>query len=1065
MDCNSPSVKTNKARIFISYSHRGNGPKWKAALVNALQVFERHHLLDVWEDGKIRVSSFWDDDIKQAMSNARLAVVLLTKEALESEYILNTEFPFLRERQQRDKLPVYPVVCEACNWKDYDWLRATQAPNESNPLSQLSEAAQNRVFRKLATDIAGELSHATLAELPKPDHLLSTDHVYLDKFPLTHGGGQSEKLIGREQELALLDLAFAQPQTAIISLIAWGGVGKTMLVQHWLQRLQREGWFSARRVYAWSFYSQGTKEDRQVSEDAFLAHALAWFGVQCEPTLSPWNKGKILADAVVRERTLLILDGIEPLQYPPGPMGGRLRIPGVQGLLKQLARKTNSEKSETQNTKHEPDSGLCLVTTREPLTDLADFERRPDVAWGSVLRVDLVNLTEEAGAALLHYAGAKRAGAAEIEADDTELIAASREVDGHALTLNLLGRFLARSHGGDIRRRNLVKFEEADRREQGGTTFKMLAAFENWFANEGDVEARALTILRLLGLFDRPADAGCMSALRKPPAIAGLTEPLFTVKRDLNTRQITEQPLSDKAWNDATHFLSDFGLIVIQTDADKREQLLDCHPLIREHFASQLCSQKLTSWRYSHDRLFEHLKNSVPEYPNSLDNLLPLYQSVLHGCAAGRGQEACEQVFFKRIRRQNRGYSWRNYGTIGSDYSALATFFTCSPEQFVDVQNLFAEGIRKQWQEWLFNEIAFMLRMLGRIHEALVYLSTSCADFSAGWGLEEAVRAANLAELFAISGSLDHASSHGELALDLAEASRNWFEMMDDLTIFADIQNKRGHSQISSKLFQMAEETLIANQRRYPQLYSFPGARLCDFLMTRAEVVAWKHFVLTNSPFHSDFAVADDVVSECRDVEERAEQSLVLLQTLQPDVTRAKDISLPGTYETPQLTKSLPPEGYDMGFDKRQIAFDRLAMGRVGLLWLILGIKGRPEAEIAEYAQFNINAAVAKLQQANASELLPTALLTRAWLRFLRENTVGASVDLDEAWDIAERGPMRLHMADIHLYRARLFFREKPYPWKSPQDDLAAAEKLINECDYHRRDEELADAKHAILGE
>ena len=77
--------------------------------------------------------------------------------------------------------------------------------------------------------------------------------------------------------------------------------GKTMLVQQWLQRLHREGWFGVRRVYAWSFYSQGTKEDRQASEDSFLAHALDWFGVQCEPTLSPWDKGRLLADAVVQD--------------------------------------------------------------------------------------------------------------------------------------------------------------------------------------------------------------------------------------------------------------------------------------------------------------------------------------------------------------------------------------------------------------------------------------------------------------------------------------------------------------------------------------------------------------------------------------------------------------------------------------------------------------------------------------------------------------------------------------------------------------------------------------------
>ena len=59
---------------------------------------------------------------------------------------------------------------------------------------------------------------------------------------------------------------------------------------------------------------------------------------------------------------------------------------------------------------------------------------------------------------------------------------------------------------------------------------------------------------------------------------------------------------------------------------------------------------------------------------------------------------------------------------------------------------------------------------------------------------------------------------------------------------------------------------------------------------------------------------------------------------------------------------------------------------------------------------------------------------------------------------------MRLHLADIHLTRVRLFGRQKEergiknYPWESPP-----AEKLIHACGCHRRDEELADAKQAIL--
>jgi hypothetical protein len=71
---------TSQSRIFISYSHRGNGPAWKAALLRALHVFERHHLLDDWQDGKIRNRSIWNDDIQQAMTSAQLAVALLTKE-------------------------------------------------------------------------------------------------------------------------------------------------------------------------------------------------------------------------------------------------------------------------------------------------------------------------------------------------------------------------------------------------------------------------------------------------------------------------------------------------------------------------------------------------------------------------------------------------------------------------------------------------------------------------------------------------------------------------------------------------------------------------------------------------------------------------------------------------------------------------------------------------------------------------------------------------------------------------------------------------------------------------
>jgi tetratricopeptide (TPR) repeat protein len=1061
----------SNARIFISYSHRGEGPQWKSALLRSLHVFEQQHLLDVWQDGKIRDSSFWDDDIKQAMGNARVAVLLITKEALESEYILNTEFPFLRDRQQHDKVPVFPLICEECDWRAHDWLRATQAPNESNPLSQLSEAAQDSIFRQLATNIADALSRVALADLPKPDQPLPHDHLYLDKFPLTRTSGQrEEKLIGREQELALLDLAFAQPHTAIVSLVAWGGVGKTMLVQHWLQRLQREGWFGARRVYAWSFYSQGTKEDRQASEDSFLAHALEWFGVQCEPTLSPWDKGRLLADAVARERTLLILDGIEPLQYPPGPMGGQLRAPGVQSLLKQLARKAN-------DTDH---CGLCLVTTREPLTDLADFQRREGSPWGSVLRVDLGNLTDEAGAALLHHAGANRAGAAEIRPDDKELLAAGREVDGHALTLNLLGRFLARAHGGDIRRRDLVKFEEADRKEQGGTTFKMLAAFENWFARSGDFGARQLAVLRMLGLFDRPADPGCTFALRKAPAIDGLTAPLFQTKRDSLPIRIcrgllrkgSDQPIPDEDWNTTVSFLADFGLVGIseydlkpisgfsQQRAEEKiasaesgstspldflarsllnepdvivvpelangqaATALDAHPLIREYFGNRLRDASPNAWREGHQRLYKRLTTAVPYWPQGLDGFQSLYHAVRHGCDAGLQSEACAAVFFARITRGEEYFSTKKLGAFGTDLTALASFFE---EPWRETSALMHWKLRASLQ----NLAGHRLRALNRLSEATEALQAGCFLLvqHQEWGAA-APCLDSLVEVDLALGQVSDAVRDAQDSVLFADRHAEKFECSYARTSLGAALHQAGDMEQAFECFAGAEEIQSERQPQIPFLHSFQGFRYCDLLLSICERDAWRHFVFRESGGLS-VEQADDALTRNEQVAKRAKRAL-------------HGGKLRGFLLDPAL--------------------DSLSLGRIGLYWSVLmGLRSQSPEQVLGSAQSHLNDAVDGLRRYGDMCFLPLALMSRAWVGQLKGNLDGAKADLDEAWDIAERGPMRLHLADIHLHRARLFFREKPYPWKSPQDDLAAAEKLINDCGYHRRDEELADAKKAIL--
>jgi len=143
------------------------------------------------------------------------------------------------------------------------------------------------------------------------------------------------------------------------------------------------------------------------------------------------------------------------------------------------------------------------------------------------------------------------------------------------------------------------------------------------------------------------------------------------------------------------------------------------------------------------------------------------------------------------------------------------------------------------------------------------------------------------------------------------------------------------------------------------------------------------------------------------------------------------------------------------------VALDHLTLGRATLYAAIL------EDTSLDPCRAPLQHAVDGLRRASSQDHIPRGLLTRAWLRSLtgpRTGPESAQNDLDEAWEIAERGPMKLHMADIHLHRARLFFREPEYPWKSPAADLAAARELIEKCGYGRRKEELDDAERTIGG-
>ena len=512
-----------------------------------------------------------------------------------------------------------PVVSLIEVLLDKDPSRRFQTPGELlkvvPTISSAIEEGGTITYQCLGQPPDRDFSSAGRQSPARPD----PENISIARLPVT-----GSDLFGREEDLAFLDAAWANPHINIVTIVAWGGVGKSALINHWLGAMAAQHYRAAELVFGWSFYRQGTSGSTS-SADEFLEAALIWFGDPDPRVGTPWEKGERLAKLVAQRRTLLVLDGLEPLQNPPGPQEGRLREPSLQAFLRELAAFN---------------AGLCVISTRLPVGDLADRER------ASALRLDLEHLSSEAGAKLLRALGVK--------GDDAELRKASDEFDGYCLALTLLGSYLTDAYKGDIRSRREVSGHLGDDVRQGVYARKVMKSYESWLGDGPEV-----AVLRMLGLFDRPADERAFEALLKPPAIPGLTEALT----GLSTRQ----------WQTILARLRRARLLAGEDPHNPGD--LDTHPLVREYFGEQLRSEGAAAWRECNRRLYHYYGTLAPQLPENFREMEPLFLAVICGCHAGLCRDSLHDIYIPRIQRGNASFAVNVLGAREAVLSALIHFF------------------------------------------------------------------------------------------------------------------------------------------------------------------------------------------------------------------------------------------------------------------------------------------------------------------------------------------------------------------------------------------------------
>jgi tetratricopeptide (TPR) repeat protein len=168
-----------------------------------------------------------------------------------------------------------------------------------------------------------------------------------------------------------------------------------------------------------------------------------------------------------------------------------------------------------------------------------------------------------------------------------------------------------------------------------------------------------------------------------------------------------------------------------------------------------------------------------------LEDLMPLYQAIAHGCRAGRHQEAMDEIYKNRICRRLPGddleydggrkleyYGSRKLGALGTELAAIFWFF--------DRPEIPSVKLKEVDQRWVLSQAGFYLRALGRLDEALSALREALRllEGAEDWKTA-AARGSHVSEVQLLMGMIPDAVATGEKSVDHADRSKHKFRSPD----------------------------------------------------------------------------------------------------------------------------------------------------------------------------------------------------------------------------------------------------------------------------------------------
>ena len=141
--------------IFISYAHED--AEWARIIQKSLSIVARKNSSKIWIDRMLRTGDYWEEQIYSEIEQATVAILLISPDFLNSEFILKNELPRIFAEKERRYLWVFPVMARSCPYELHEELSKFQFfNNPERPLKELPEWEIDKELTRLARELASQ---------------------------------------------------------------------------------------------------------------------------------------------------------------------------------------------------------------------------------------------------------------------------------------------------------------------------------------------------------------------------------------------------------------------------------------------------------------------------------------------------------------------------------------------------------------------------------------------------------------------------------------------------------------------------------------------------------------------------------------------------------------------------------------------------------------------------------------------------------------------------------------------------------------------------------------------